>query len=730
MRGVAQKPSRGLPWVLWALAGCSCGGAGDPQTVETPAHVFPADHLDRARFDPGPPPSLPAGARLGRVLGGVCELSIPLETASAHRLAEEPLLVLAWDLPWPASPDDQGGSYAARIDGLELPLVDPTAALDGSLPRGYGLVGEQLWLAPGELELPERFVLSYPVRSAAFAAHPDLAEAPVTEVLRGRRIEGQSARECLFLPSGSQLEFELPYVELEELRAKVHLAQGEAELEFSASVLGPESDARWAEGTCAVDGSPSPLRLGDINVGAYGLDTFSLALRVEGPPGGVLCFEDLRLSRSRRAEDPPNLIFVLVDTLRADRVGATGGTRGLTPELDAFAQDALVYEQCWSTCSWTLPSIATLLTSNHGGQHQAWQLGRRLGRGLDTLAEVLRAEGYLPRAVTDGVFLGQAFGLDRGFLSLDAFDHPESAGIEQSVARADELLREMGEGPWFLFLHTYEVHGPYLPPAHVYAEVAQRHGGPPVLGPEPHLYHDEVVANPDALERVSPVLEELYDEGVRHMDGQLGAWLNRLAQTGALDNVVVSLTSDHGEEFGEHGSLGHADTLYVEQLHVPWILRGPGSSGPRGTESAPVSQLDLAPTLLDVLGLGERLESTTFVGRSLFGDDASPVYASRAHPEQALLETLRSGPRVWIEGPYHQKRAAWPGEEPEVYELAEDPGQLRNLLPEQAQHYDDLEALFRRASATYRESRTTNFEADPGAGVVGMLNDAGYGGGD
>ena len=698
------------------LAGCSCqDGSTGPAVLADLAHVFPLDHLAEAQLETSPAPALPSGVSLGRVRGGVVALSLELAAKDAVELTRDPLLIYTWNLPWTPSGDDHGGSLAASIDGMQLDRVDLTRAAQE--PRsGFAVVGEQLLLAPGEEPLPDTLRLTYPVRAAQFAHLGELGEEPLVEVLRGRHIEGSSATEALYLPTGSVLRLGLHAPGARELRLAAAHELGSSGLQLE---LQAEGEALLVE--LAPTAPAQDLRL---PVSADPDGRVQLSLSVTGAPGQLARLQTPVLARPRAAGDPPNLILVLVDTLRGDRVGAAGGTLGLTPEIDAFAADALSYEQCWATCSWTLPSLSTILTSNHGGQHQAHHSRRRLGRGLDTLAEVLRTQGYQPRAVTDGVFFSQGYGLDRGFSTLEAFDHPRSSGIEQTLARADELLDELGAGPWFLLLHTYEVHGPYLPP--VYDSVVSRHGGPPSLGPEPHLYFDDIEAENGVLDQVRPVLEELYDEGVRHLDQTLGPWLNELATSGALDGTAVCLTSDHGEEFGEHGSLGHADTLYAEQLHVPLIVRAPGGGIAGGARTQPVSQLDLAPTLLDVLGLGELITSTTFVGRSLLGAERSPIYASRAHPEKSTLEALRAGSQVWIEGPYHLERAGWPGAEPEVYELGRDPLQRDNLHASDA--YSTLQQQFLRARQTYSEPRTTESEASPDAALQEQLNDAGYDG--
>jgi arylsulfatase A-like enzyme len=409
---------------------------------------------------------------------------------------------------------------------------------------------------------------------------------------------------------------------------------------------------------------------------------------------------------------------LLIDTLRADRLGALGGERDLSPALDKLADESLVFTESWSTCSWTLPSVATIFTSNHAEQHRARTKAQRVSADVDTLAGVLRDAGYRTAAFTDGGMVHHSFGLERGFMLWNTMGGP----LPVILSRARQFLETAGDGPYFLFVHSYEVHSPYDPPEEARAAVVARHGD--LLGgraADP-LQVEDLITRRDGTWRVPPdlaaMLEALYDEEVRFTDREVGEWLDELRGSGVLDRALFVVTSDHGEEFGEHGLLGHSDTLYREQLHVPLLLRFPAGSplaahnGRR--DGDPISHLDLAPTLVDALGLGDRLLGTTFDGVSVFASSRrSPIWATRFHDATGLLTALRDRRHVWIDGTYRAPRGA-PG--PELYDLASDPRELENLrqaAPEEAARLAEIRrALLERYGARHKVDTRAEVDAE------------------
>jgi len=370
-----------------------------------------------------------------------------------------------------------------------------------------------------------------------------------------------------------------------------------------------------------------------------------------------------------------------------------------------------------------------MFTSAHGGEHLAWLDDRRLGLGLDTLAEVMQRSGRHTLAFTDGGYLSPWFGLDRGCESWDA----RGGGVERVVQRARAALEELGDEPWFLVLHTYEVHAPYEPPHDVAARVLARHPGA-LLGrtPEPHRFYELTEDGTQLPAETVQTLEELYDEEVRLTDRTLGAFLADLRREGVLDHTLVCVVADHGEEFGEHGLLGHGDTLYREQLHVPLSLRFPVATQAAEPAPRPVWLLALAPALLDAIGRSDLVVSTTFDGRSLLGrGKPSPIYAVRNQHGFGLLEAVREGTRVAIHGALFHPGPRPSNAEWQFYDLARDPGEA---LPASTDPGDPAFAQLARRlqelSEAYGHPRVEDTEVSPDAKVHAELRRLGYVGDD
>ncbi len=327
----------------------------------------------------------------------------------------------------------------------------------------------------------------------------------------------------------------------------------------------------------------------------------------------------------------PNLLLYLIDTLRADRVGAYGSTRGLTPRIDAFARQGVVFEQTTAASSWTRPSTATILTGLPPAVHGATRLDRRLPSAVQTLAEVLRNAGYRTGGWSANAHVTAATGFDQGFERfefLDELARAEALGrralawLDES-ARASSGLDRTQAPPFFLYVHAIDPHAPYEPPEDLRRRFAPNvPAGSGSLGQVEAVYRALDRKHPEAkalLARMPP----LYDAEIAGIDRSFGALLDELDRRGELRHTLVVVISDHGEEFGEHGGLGHGKTLYREVLDVPWIVRLPGQSAGRRI-AVPAAHLDVMPTILAALGIP--------AGADLYGVD-------RLAPE------AREGPR-------------------------------------------------------------------------------------
>ena len=338
----------------------------------------------------------------------------------------------------------------------------------------------------------------------------------------------------------------------------------------------------------------------------------------------------------------PNVLLISIDTLRADRLGCYGYERDTSPALDRFAAERAVrFAAAVAESPWTVPSHVTLLSGLHPISHGVRLPDLAPGPDVPLLAELLTDAGYSTVALTDGGWLSEAWGFDRGFQRFQALDQDFDATVDQALAFVEE--RSAVEGPWFAFLHTYDVHCPYDPPA-PFAERFQGPGAEPieVAGKcgNPHYNGMELTAGQ------IQTLSDHYDGGVAWVDQALGRLLSRLAEAGALENTVVVVTSDHGEELGEHGSIGHERTLSALSLAIPLLIAVPG--GVAGVSEGPASLADVVPTLLELCSVPapEGLDGVSLVPR-LAGDPA-PAEAGRLS-ELAWQTSLVS----WNDGAHH-----------------------------------------------------------------------------
>ncbi len=324
------------------------------------------------------------------------------------------------------------------------------------------------------------------------------------------------------------------------------------------------------------------------------------------------------------ADRRPNILLITVDTLRSDRLSCYGSERRSSPALDRFSREAVLVQRMTSNSPWTLPSMSSLFT---GRLPSALGMGggpARLPAAVPTLAGALAAEGYLTRAIATNPWLKREFGFHRGF---SAYTHLEEGGVssyqlkrmfwhrllchgpeggeskdriraDQVTARALQWLEGVpvpGQ-PFFLWLHYMDPHEPYSPkPA-----------------PSPGPYRGRYLRSSGLVQTIMrggllesadlDRLQLLYDEEILAFDRQLGRLLSLLEQRGILQRSVVVVTADHGEEFLEHGGLGHGHTLYDELLRVPLLVRLPGGIPARAPWETGLQLIDLYPTLLALAG--------------------------------------------------------------------------------------------------------------------------------
>jgi len=301
----------------------------------------------------------------------------------------------------------------------------------------------------------------------------------------------------------------------------------------------------------------------------------------------------------------PNVLLVSIDSLRADHLGTYGYARDTSPTIDRLAREGVVFETAISSAPWTIPAHATMLTGLPPEVHGVVSARHRLAPDALSLAEVLQQAGYDTVAFVSGPTVMAQYGFDQGFARFDESmaepdRHKSSKGITSPglVALVDGYLEGWDAAgrtaPFFVFLHMWDVHYDYAPPAPF-----DRMFDPDYQG---DVRADDFERNP----RINPKMARrdlehvlaLYDGEIRYTDEHLGRIVARLEGLGVLDDTIVVVTSDHGDEFFEHGMKGHAKTLFDEVLHVPLVIRHPRSIAHGRRVEEQVRLMDVAPTIL------------------------------------------------------------------------------------------------------------------------------------
>ncbi len=390
------------------------------------------------------------------------------------------------------------------------------------------------------------------------------------------------------------------------------------------------------------------------------------------------------------APRPPDVVLISIDSLRADHVGCYGYARDTSPTLDALAAQGVRFENAVSTTSWTLPSHAAMFTGLYDSTHGLVDNGLRLADSHATLAERLKAAGYHTAGFFGGPYLHPTFGLAQGFdvyescmttvpgdlsdqeLREESRAHEGRSHADVTGPRTLERVRawsaELDEQPVFLFVHLWDVHYDFLPPAEYVERFDPDYAG--------DLTGADFLGNP----RIAPGMPRrdyehllaLYDAEIRFTDDVIAGIFDALRAAGRFDDALVIVTADHGEEFLEHGAKGHQKTLFEEVVRVPLIVRAPGSTA-AAVRTEQVRLIDLLPTVLDVAGL----ESPDDVqGRSL-----APLLRGEALPEEpALLELLADGRAFRALRTNAGKVISYaPNDARRYYDLRADPRELRSL---------------------------------------------------
>jgi arylsulfatase A-like enzyme len=408
----------------------------------------------------------------------------------------------------------------------------------------------------------------------------------------------------------------------------------------------------------------------------------------------------LRSSAPGRAPAPAKrAILVSLDALREDAIGAFGGGAA-TPHLDAVAAVAESFRPHWSAEISTKPSHASMLTGLPAAVHGCDRAATPLADEISTLAERLAAQGVATAAFLSAApFFNPRYQLDQGF----GVYRPRGWTTAQELRSAANWVAAHRDQPFFLFVHLYQAHSdfarlPYEAPGVTRAVVAER------FGVEDYGCRGGRCASQllRALNQGAPrlegeerILRHLYDRGVESLDRELGVFFDQLRESGSWDDTLVIVTSDHGEQFGEHGWFLH-HTPHEETLRVPLLVKWPGGRRAGITTTTPSTSLDLAPTLLGHFGAPHE----DLTGRDL----ARQPTERTGRAVMVSLGAVRVGDRKLLLS-----------DPPELYDLAADPAERRNLLPAAAAEAETLRAVWERyhQEARRRAGRVGNVAARP-----------------
>ena len=398
-----------------------------------------------------------------------------------------------------------------------------------------------------------------------------------------------------------------------------------------------------------------------------------------------------------------------MDTTRADHCSVYGYKSDTTPNLRAFAEEATVFDSAYSPTAETGPSHATMFTSLYPISHSLAKNGLKLNKDYECLAEILKNRGYQTAAVISSFVLDAKFGLAQGFEYYDDDfsrsistmhrnkwqGHAVTGGFDR---RAGEVtgstlrwlkFRQDSNSPFFLFIHYFDPHAPYVPPVSYASRFMPKNVSP----------LEKVIAR--------------YDGEVAYTDHEVGQVLQTLKQTGLEKNTIVIITSDHGEGLMQRGHMEHGVHIYEEAVRVPLMFRWPGRIKKRRTLTTPTGLVCITPTILDLAGIDPK--NWPFHGQSLAAnlrndippDDNRPVYLLRCHYDGFIGDQ-----KIWAKGEkFGIRLGKWKyieGEEEntkELFDLEEDPKELNNLYSELLDKATEFSLQLKNWLKSYRKAK-------------------------
>jgi arylsulfatase A-like enzyme len=473
---------------------------------------------------------------------------------------------------------------------------------------------------------------------------------------------------------------------------------------------------------------------------------------------------------ARQKADMPNVVLLVMDTVRADHLSAYGYERRTTPNLDKFAQGAIRYTNAIATSDITLSTHASIFTGLYPSWHGAYIVHgrnpapRALSPKFETLTEVLSQKGYLTMAViANYALLGREYKIDQGFQLYDVRrpvqlfsgdwvgGEPLRDGLRPTMRRLLDMFVSTSEmdmryrraaeinedvlglldqasqldTPFFLFVNYMDAHLPYLPPQPFSNMYASRTDTDMRYASMLELREQVCKRQRSVTDAERNAMISQYDGGIAYLDAQIGAVIQHLKTRGLYENTIVVVASDHGEAFGERDLLTHGMSVYQDQIHVPLMIKHPNQRE-GSIISNPVSQVDLMPTVLDAVGVKT---PAGLHGLSLTNLKPSGVrrVLSESFANSFLLgwhQRFRRIERAVIEG--SMKFVGSTAGKRQLYELSKDPHERTNIAP----MHQELTDKFRGSLAAVVATAPKSFDFDKAKAMdqesVDRLRSLGY----
>jgi arylsulfatase A-like enzyme len=419
---------------------------------------------------------------------------------------------------------------------------------------------------------------------------------------------------------------------------------------------------------------------------------------------------------------PPNILLISVDTLSREHVSAYGYSRATTPTLDRLADEGALFTDAVSTSNWTLPAQLSALSALSPASHRVEDKKDSLPDSVKMLAEVLKIEGFATAGFVSHIYLDEKFGFARGF---DSYENDPDQQARSVTAKAADWLSDHAGERFFLFLHYFDPHWKLRPPPEF-----QKRFAPPdadlAHGDFRFLFNHLDPNNPMTSESLADI-SGLYDAEVAYTDHSIGLLTDRLRPAGVLDNTIVVIFSDHGEEIGEHGAFGHGTHLHGEISGVPMIIRYPERI-PGGTiDRTPAAITDIPATILALAGIqtpAQFLEEGTALleePTNQYPGRLRVVESSRWGPKRFAV--MRNGYKLMTAATYQPvafERRADGGVErfqtppvifaDQLYRVREDPGEITDLLAGVGEHKSD--SIHARIAEELRHGLLTYLETN------------------